>query len=177
MSERIAELFRHLTAGVYVVGVADGNRRNAFTASSIMQVSFSPLLVAITIGTDHESYKLLRSGQVFASARSTLAEPGPMTLLRGALPKVNGACNAKAPVSNGSSSALACTTGAASGGRWAIITSDGSTATTSRSCGSYDPAPAPTFTTVRASPSATRMRAAIRGSSRRTSVYFLPIES
>lgn len=66
MSERIAELFRHLTAGVYVVGVADGNRRNAFTASSIMQVSFSPLLVAITIGTDHESYKLLRSGQVFA---------------------------------------------------------------------------------------------------------------
>ncbi|WP_433695368.1 flavin reductase family protein [Paraburkholderia phenoliruptrix] len=66
MSKRIADLFRHLTAGVYVVGVADGERRNAFTASSIMQVSFSPLLVAIAIGPEHESYKLLRNGRVFA---------------------------------------------------------------------------------------------------------------
>jgi hypothetical protein len=74
----------------------------------------------------------------------------------------------KLPSSNGSSSATALTTGAASSGRWAIITSDGSTATTSRSCGSYDPAPAPTFTTVRASPSAARIRAAILGSGRRT---------
>ena len=79
--------------------------------------------------------------------------------------------------SNGSSSAKARTTGADPSGRWAIIVSDGSTAVTSRSAGSYAPAPAPTFTTVRASRRAARMRAAIRGSSRRTSVYFLPIES
>ena len=38
--------------------------------------------------------------------------------------------------SNGSASALACTAGAASGGRWAIITADGSTAVRARSGGS-----------------------------------------
>jgi hypothetical protein len=38
---------------------------------------------------------------------------------------------------------------------------------TKRSVGSYDPAPAPTFTTDVASPSASRMRPAIRGSGRR----------
>jgi flavin reductase (DIM6/NTAB) family NADH-FMN oxidoreductase RutF len=31
-----------------------------------MQVSFSPLLVAISINPEHESYKLLGSGRVFA---------------------------------------------------------------------------------------------------------------
>ncbi|MEC5409691.1 flavin reductase family protein [Paraburkholderia sp. MPAMCS5] len=65
MSEHIADLFRHLTAGVYVVGVADGDKRNAFTASSIMQISFSPLLLAISVGPDHESYELLKRGRVF----------------------------------------------------------------------------------------------------------------
>jgi flavin reductase (DIM6/NTAB) family NADH-FMN oxidoreductase RutF len=66
MSNGIATLFRHLTAGVYVIGVADGERRNAFTASSVMQVSFSPLLVALGIGPDHQSYELLRRGAVFS---------------------------------------------------------------------------------------------------------------
>jgi len=46
---------------------------------------------------------------------------------------------------------------------------DGSTAVTVRSTGSYDPAPAPTLSTVRASPSASRMCAAMRGSGRRIS--------
>jgi len=66
MSKHIAELFRHLTAGVYVVGVADGDRRDAFTASSIMQVSFSPLLVAVSVNPQNESYSLLGRGRVFA---------------------------------------------------------------------------------------------------------------
>lgn len=66
MSNGIAKLFRHLTAGVYVIGVADGERRNAFTASSVMQVSFSPLLVALAISPEHASYELLRRGAVFA---------------------------------------------------------------------------------------------------------------
>jgi flavin reductase (DIM6/NTAB) family NADH-FMN oxidoreductase RutF len=66
MSPSIADLFRLLTAGVYVVGVVDGERRNAFTASSIMQVSFSPLLVALSISPEHESYELLRNGHVFS---------------------------------------------------------------------------------------------------------------
>jgi flavin reductase (DIM6/NTAB) family NADH-FMN oxidoreductase RutF len=62
----IAALFRHLTAGVYVIGVSDGDRRDAFTASSVMQVSFSPLLIAIGISPMHESYKLLHHGGGFA---------------------------------------------------------------------------------------------------------------
>ncbi|WP_233849603.1 flavin reductase family protein [Paraburkholderia sp. HD33-4] len=62
----IADLFRHLTAGVYVIGVSDGDRRDAFTASAVMQVSFSPLLIAIGISPTHESYKLLHDGRGFA---------------------------------------------------------------------------------------------------------------
>ena len=46
------------------------------------------------------------------------------------------------------------TTGAEPDGRWAIMRSDGSTATTSRSRGSYEPAPAPRLTTLTASPRA-----------------------
>src|SRR5262249_44854622 len=37
---------------------------------------------------------------VFASEKSTFANPGPSTLLRGALPNVNGACSAKQFVLN-----------------------------------------------------------------------------
>jgi flavin reductase (DIM6/NTAB) family NADH-FMN oxidoreductase RutF len=62
----IAELFRRLTAGVYVIGVSEGARRNAFTASAVMQVSFSPLLIAVGISPTHESYKLLRDSRGFA---------------------------------------------------------------------------------------------------------------
>src|SRR5450631_4281158 len=43
------------------------------------------------------------------------------------------------------------------------MAADGSTAVTSRSSGSYDPAPAPTLTTDRASPSAAWTYAAPRG--------------
>ncbi|WP_162071149.1 flavin reductase family protein [Burkholderia sp. THE68] len=66
MAERMAELFRHLTTGVYVIGVAYGDLRNAFTASSIMHVSFRPLLVALSINPEHESYSILQSGRIFA---------------------------------------------------------------------------------------------------------------
>src|SRR6267378_4202298 len=57
--------------------------------------------------------------------------------------------------------------GAVPGRRWRSIAADGSTATTGRSAGSYEPAPAPTFTTLAAAPSASAMAAAIRGSGRR----------
>ena len=48
--------------------------------------------------------------------------------------------------------------------RWSIIVCDGSTATTRRSRGSYEPVPAPTLTTLRASPSAAWIAASMRGS-------------
>ncbi|WP_022947968.1 flavin reductase family protein [Methylohalobius crimeensis] len=62
---RPSELLKTLTAGVYVVGVAAGEHRNAFTAAWVMQVSFDPLLVALSIHPRHRSYALLQSGGGF----------------------------------------------------------------------------------------------------------------
>ncbi|HEX6048468.1 MAG TPA: flavin reductase family protein [Gemmatimonadaceae bacterium] len=70
MSDRpprdIGALFRRLTAGVYVVGVAHEQERDAFTAAWIMQVSFDPPLLALSINPHHASYPLLKSGGTFA---------------------------------------------------------------------------------------------------------------
>jgi len=72
-----------------------------------------------------------------------------------------------APSAKGNRSAQACTAGAEPAGRWWIITGEGSTATTRRPLGSYDPVPAPTFTTERASARARAIWAPRRGSGRR----------
>lgn len=64
MSE-LAELFRRLTLGVYVVGVADGGRRDGFTAAWVMQVSFDPLLLALSVNPRNASYPLLHAGGGF----------------------------------------------------------------------------------------------------------------
>ena len=66
MSDSIAALFQRLTQGVYVVGVAHGELRNAFTAAWVMQVSFDPLLLALSINPHHSSYGLLKEGQAFS---------------------------------------------------------------------------------------------------------------
>jgi flavin reductase (DIM6/NTAB) family NADH-FMN oxidoreductase RutF len=60
-----AELFHRLTLGVYVVGVADGDERDAFTAAWVMQVSFDPLLLSLSINPEHASYPLLHAGRGF----------------------------------------------------------------------------------------------------------------
>ncbi|MGH8727630.1 MAG: flavin reductase family protein [Burkholderiales bacterium] len=65
MNDSLAPLFRRLVSGVYVVGVSNGQRQNAFTAAWIMQVSFDPLLLALTINPDHASYQLLKAGGSF----------------------------------------------------------------------------------------------------------------
>jgi flavin reductase (DIM6/NTAB) family NADH-FMN oxidoreductase RutF len=57
-------LFKQICHGVYVVGVTDGERQNAFTAAWVMQVSFNPLLLAISINPEHYSYQLLQAGRV-----------------------------------------------------------------------------------------------------------------
>ena len=59
---------------------------------------------------------------------------------------------------------MASTASASPAGRCARIDADGSTGVTSRPAGLYEPAPAPTFSTVRAAPSASPIRAAIRAS-------------
>jgi flavin reductase (DIM6/NTAB) family NADH-FMN oxidoreductase RutF len=57
----IASLFRTITLGVYAVGVTDGQRRDAFTAAWIMQASFEPLILAVSINPDNASYELLHA--------------------------------------------------------------------------------------------------------------------
>ena len=66
MSDSIAALFQRLTQGVYVVGVAHGEVRNAFTAAWVMQVSFEPLLLALSINPHHSSYRLLQDARAFS---------------------------------------------------------------------------------------------------------------
>jgi flavin reductase (DIM6/NTAB) family NADH-FMN oxidoreductase RutF len=66
MSSSIAVLFQRLTQGVYVVGVAHGEVRNAFTAAWVMQLSFDPLLLALSINPHHSSYGLLNEGRAFS---------------------------------------------------------------------------------------------------------------
>lgn len=61
----LASLFKTLTHGVYVIGVAGEERRNAFTAAWVMQASFDPPLLAISINPRHSSYALLQEGNEF----------------------------------------------------------------------------------------------------------------
>lgn len=65
MSDAPIELFRRLTHGLYVVGVAHDGRRDAFTAAWVTQVSFQPLLLALSINPEHASYPLLVASGAF----------------------------------------------------------------------------------------------------------------
>ncbi|MGH8579171.1 MAG: flavin reductase family protein [Gammaproteobacteria bacterium] len=60
------ELFQQITHGVYVVGVTHHGEDNAFTAAWLMQLSFDPLLLALSINPHHHSYALLMGGGVFS---------------------------------------------------------------------------------------------------------------
>jgi len=64
MIENADALFKHITQGVYVISVNDGQQQNAFTAAWVMQVSFDPLLICFSINPEHYSYKLLQQGKV-----------------------------------------------------------------------------------------------------------------
>jgi len=68
-----------LSQGVYVVGVGEGSETNAFTAAWVMQVSFAPVLLAISINQEHRSYLLLKksgvcSVNVLSQQQMSLAE-------------------------------------------------------------------------------------------------------
>ncbi len=62
----VKRLFMTLTQGVYVVGVAGAGLRNAFTASSVMQVSLQPPMLALAVNPGNASYPLLVVGGIFA---------------------------------------------------------------------------------------------------------------
>jgi flavin reductase (DIM6/NTAB) family NADH-FMN oxidoreductase RutF len=64
MIENPDTLFKQISLGIYVIGVSDGERQNAFTAAWVMQVSFNPPLLAIGINPESYSYQLLQAGGV-----------------------------------------------------------------------------------------------------------------
>lgn len=64
MIENVEQLVKQITHGVYVIGVSDGERENAFTAAWVMQVSFDPLLLCVSINPEHYSWRLLREGGI-----------------------------------------------------------------------------------------------------------------
>lgn len=66
MNDAPLELFRRLTNGLYVVGVAHGGARDAFTAAWVTQVSFDPLLLGLSINPGHASYPILVAAGAFA---------------------------------------------------------------------------------------------------------------
>jgi flavin reductase (DIM6/NTAB) family NADH-FMN oxidoreductase RutF len=65
MTYEVADFMQTITTGVYVVGVSDGHRTNAFTASSVVPVSFKPVIVAVAFGVDHASRPVLHAGRAF----------------------------------------------------------------------------------------------------------------
>lgn len=64
MIENADALAKQISHGVYVIGVGVGDRQNAFTAAWVMQVSFDPLLLAISINPEHYSYQLIQASGV-----------------------------------------------------------------------------------------------------------------
>lgn len=62
MTRETQAIFKHITQGVYVISVDNGQQKNAFTAAWVMQVSFDPLLLCFSINSNHYSYQLLQEG-------------------------------------------------------------------------------------------------------------------
>lgn len=66
MTTDVATLFKQITQGVYVVGVSDGHTDNAFTAAWIMQASFQPPLLVLSVNPRHSAYAVMIASGVFA---------------------------------------------------------------------------------------------------------------
>lgn len=67
MNQQIPFLFKQLTHGVYVIGVtSSGEKHNAFTAAWVMQTSFDPLLLVLSINPGHSSYAMLKQSGAFS---------------------------------------------------------------------------------------------------------------
>jgi flavin reductase (DIM6/NTAB) family NADH-FMN oxidoreductase RutF len=66
MKDAIADLCRELSLGVYVIGASHEGRQDAFTASSVMQASFEPVLLAVSVNPKHASYPLIRGARNFS---------------------------------------------------------------------------------------------------------------
>lgn len=62
----VKRLLMTITQGVYVIGVTEGDRKNAFTASSVMQVSLNPPMLALAVNPHNASFPMLVAGGLFA---------------------------------------------------------------------------------------------------------------
>jgi flavin reductase (DIM6/NTAB) family NADH-FMN oxidoreductase RutF len=62
----VTEVFHRLSSGVYVIGAAHNGRADAFTAAWLVQISFEPLLVALSVNPGNATYPLLRETGAFA---------------------------------------------------------------------------------------------------------------
>lgn len=60
------ELFRRLTTGVYVVTASHEGTRGGFTAAWVTQVSFAPLLLAVSVNPRNATWPLIEAGRRFA---------------------------------------------------------------------------------------------------------------
>ncbi len=58
MPEKLLTVLDRLTHGVYVIGVSHLERKNAFTASWVMQSSFDPPMLPLGIASTHKSNAL-----------------------------------------------------------------------------------------------------------------------
>lgn len=75
----LPSLLKYVSHGVYVIGVGDGRQHNAFTAAWVMQASFNPPMLAISINPQNYSFRLLQgnnicSVNVLARGQMPLAE-------------------------------------------------------------------------------------------------------
>ena len=57
---------RKIPHGVYIVGVKQGVHLNAFTATWLTQVSFTPPLIALGIKKDSHSLEMIKQDRVFS---------------------------------------------------------------------------------------------------------------
>ena len=57
---------RKIPHGVYIVGLKQESQLNAFTATWLTQVSFTPPLVALGIRKDSHSLEMIKQGRVFS---------------------------------------------------------------------------------------------------------------
>ena len=57
---------RKIPHGIYVVGVKHETQVNAFTATWVTQVSFTPPLVAMGVKKDSGSFEMIKRGGVFS---------------------------------------------------------------------------------------------------------------
>ncbi|MEM3509533.1 MAG: flavin reductase family protein, partial [Nitrososphaerota archaeon] len=64
--ENHQETVNKTTNGVYVIGSTNGKTINGMTSAWLTQISFNPLLIAVSIDINHYTCELIKRGNVFS---------------------------------------------------------------------------------------------------------------